>query len=255
MKRALKIVLLVVVVLVVAVGSLLAVTFMGRRPVEDGQEINGIRIVADGFSSVGVIPIGTDQVALVDAGNDQSGEAIKAELARRKLTPDAVTAIFITHGHGDHIGAVGQFPKAQVMALEPEVALVEGREGAHGPVTRLFPVSPTGIHVARALHAGEVVTLGDVGVRVYAMPGHTYGSAAYLVKGVLFVGDSADVASDGSLMGAPWIFSDSQADNRASLVRLAGDLSAEGSAVTAIVPAHSGASTGLDALSAFARDQ
>ena len=253
MKRALKIILLVVVLLVLGVGGVLAATFMGRRPVTDGQTFNRVRVVTDGFSGMGVITIDSRQVALVDAGNDTSGGAILAELSRRQLGPDAVSAIFITHGHADHIGAVKLFPKAQVMALDAEAPLVEGRAGAHGPVTRLFPVRPTGITVTRHLNDGDVVTIGDVPVRVYAVPGHTAGSAAYLADGVLFLGDSADVTSDGALQGAPWIFSDSQPDNRASLARLEQRLAADGANVTAMVPAHSGAADGLAALTAFAQ--
>jgi glyoxylase-like metal-dependent hydrolase (beta-lactamase superfamily II) len=253
MKRILKIAALVVLVLAVGVAALLAVTFMGRRPLIDGQDVGGVRVVADGFAGIVVIPIDDRQVALVDAGQDQAGDAIKRELNRRQLDPAAVTAILLTHGHPDHTGAIRQFPRAQVMALEAEVPLVEGRAGARGPVPRLFPVSPTGVTVTRVLHDGEVVTLGDVPIRVYAVPGHTAGSAAYFVNGALMVGDSADVASDGSLRGAPWLFSDSQAENRASLVRLEQKLVADGATVTAIVPSHSGTAAGLAALTDFVR--
>jgi glyoxylase-like metal-dependent hydrolase (beta-lactamase superfamily II) len=253
MKRILKIAALVVLVLAVGVAALLAVTFMGRRPLIDGQDVGGVRVVADGFAGIVVIPIDDRQVALVDAGQDQAGDAIKRELNRRQLDPAAVTAILLTHGHPDHTGAIRQFPRAQVMALEAEVPLVEGRAGARGPVPRLFPVSPTGVTVTRVLHDGEVVTLGDVPIRVYAVPGHTAGSAAYFVNGALMVGDSAEVASDGSLQVAPWLFSDSQAENRASLVRLEQKLVADGATVTAIVPSHSGTAAGLAALTDFVR--
>lgn len=254
MKRFLKIAALVVVVLVLVLGTLLAVTFMGRRPLTDGQEVGGgLRMIADGFSGIVMIPVGDGDVALIDAGNDQNGEAIKSELSRRQLTPDSVTVILLTHGHPDHIGAIKAFPKAQVMALQTEVPLIEGRAGARGPLPRMFPVSPTGISVTRALTDGEVVTVGNVPIRVYAVPGHTTGSAAYVVNGVVMVGDSADIASDGSLQGAPWLFSDSQSDNRASLVRLEQRLTADGTAVTAIVPSHSGMASGLMPLSEFVR--
>lgn len=253
MKRILKIVGLLVLVLVVSIGVLLAVTFMGRKAIVDGQEIGGARIVQDGYGSMAVIPIDERQVALVDAGEDLEGQAVLAELKRRGLGPEAVSTIFLTHGHPDHIGAIRLFPNAQVMALEGEVPLVEGRAGSRGPVTQLFPVRPTGVKVSRALRAGEVVNLGSTPVRVYAVPGHTAGSAAYLVGGVLFVGDSADVTSEGALQGAPWIFTDSQTDNRASLTNLEQQLVADGAKVTAIVPAHSGAVDGGAALTAFAR--
>ena len=253
MKRVLKIVGGVVLVLAVGVASLLGVTFMGRRAVVDGQEVNGVRVVADGFTSFAVVPIGDRQVALVDAGQDQAAEAILTELSRRQLGPDAVAAILLTHGHPDHAGGTRRFPRAQVMALEAEVPLVEGRAGARGPLPRLFPVRPTGVTVTRALHDGEVVMLGDVAIRVYAVPGHTAGSAAYFVNGVLLLGDSADVTSDGALQGAPWLFSDSQAENRASLVRLEQQLTADGASVTAIVPSHSGSADRLAPLTDFAR--
>lgn len=253
MKRILKFVGLVVLLIVVGVGALIAVTFMGRKAIVDGQEINGIRIIEDGITSFAVVPIDSRQVVLIDAGNDQMGKAVLAELTRRGVGPEAVSTIFLTHGHPDHTGAVNRFPNAQVMALEPDVALVEGRAGSKGPVTRLFPVSATGITVNRALHDGDVVTIGSTAIRVYAVPGHTAGSAAYLVNGVLLIGDAADVKSDGSLQGAPWIFTDSQPEDRASLVRLERQLVGDGAEVKAIVPAHSGAVEGLRVLTEYAR--
>src|SRR5581483_3240511 len=166
MKKILKIVGLVVLVFVLGVGGLLAATFMGRQSITDGAEAGAFRIVKDGVVSVGVIPISDKEVALVDAGNDKSGKAIMDELSRRHLGPDAVTTIMITHGHPDHIGAVAMFPKAQVVALETEVPLIEGRVGAQGPMTRMMPVSPTGITVAKPMKDGDTFMVGPHTVHV-----------------------------------------------------------------------------------------
>ena len=253
MKRLLILVAVVVAVLVLAAAALIVPAFMGRQSISDGAEANGLRVVKDGFVSVVVVPIGDRQVALIDAGNDGSAKAILAELSRRQMGADAVTAIFITHGHPDHTAAAHMFPRADIYALEREVPLVEGREGAHGPVTRLMPARPTGLSVSRPLHDGDSVRVGDTDVRAFAVPGHTAGSAAYLVKGVLVMGDAADVASDGrTIVGAPWVFSDSQAEDRASIVRLAQRLEQEHAAVQAIECAHSGLITaGIAPLTAF----
>jgi glyoxylase-like metal-dependent hydrolase (beta-lactamase superfamily II) len=151
------------------------------------------------------------------------------------------------------VAAIGAFPKAQVMALDAEVALVEGRVRAGGPLPRLFPMSGTGVKVSRPLQDGDVVTLGDVQIRVYAVPGHTAGSAAYLANGVLMIGDSADVTVDGALQGSPWLFSDSQTENRATLVSLERRLVADGVTVAAIVPSHSGTARSVGPLTDFAR--
>jgi len=240
MKKTLKIVGLVILVLVIGVVGLLAAAFMGRQSITDGAEASGMRIVKDGIVSVGVIPISDHEVALVDAGNDKNAKAIIDELSRRHLGPDAVTTILITHGHPDHVGGVAMFPKAQVVSLDVEKPLVEGRVGAKGPMTRLMPVSPTGITVARTVKDGDTFMLGPHAVHVYAVPGHTQGSAAYLVDDVLFMGDAADAKSDGTVIGAPWIFSDSQPQDRASIAALDARLVRDNATVKTIAFAHSG---------------
>jgi glyoxylase-like metal-dependent hydrolase (beta-lactamase superfamily II) len=165
-------------------------------------------------------------------------------------------AILLTHGHPDHRAAVGRFPDAIVLALAAEEPLIAGREAGKGPLSRWFPARPTGVTVDRPLSDGEAFTIGAREFRVFAVPGHTPGSAAYLVDEMLFIGDSADTATDGTLSPATWIFSDDQAVNRASLVALSARLKAEGVRIRAVVPAHSGPMTnGLAELDRFASAQ
>ena len=137
------------------------------------------------------------------------------------------------------------------MALEREVSVIEGAEGFHGPVTQLMPVRPTGVKVTWPVRDGETVMVGDTPVRVFAVPGHTAGSAAYLVNGVLFLGDAADTSDAGKIKGSPRIFSDSRDQDRASLVRLADVL--QNADVKALAFAHSGVRTeGLTPLVTYA---
>jgi hydroxyacylglutathione hydrolase len=254
MKHIVKIVGAIIALLVVLALALVAPAFLGRQSVPEGIEVNGIRIVKDGIVSAAIVPIGEGEVALIDAGNDASGKPILQELSRRGLGPDAVSAILLTHGHPDHVAAIAAFPKARVMALAREVDLIEGRASASGLLARLAPAGPTGIKAAQSLHDGETISLAQTEIRVFGVPGHTAGSAAYLVREVLFLGDAADVGRDGKLRVAPWIFSDSQAEDRASLVSLYRRLVREGVSVKAIVCAHSGAITeGLAPLAAFAQ--
>ncbi len=138
------------------------------------------------------------------------------------------------------------------MALEPDLPLLEGRASWRGPLMRLFP-RLSGMRVTHVLRDGETVTLGKVSVQAFAIPGHTPGSAAYLVNGVLFLGDAADISNDGKIQDPPWITSDDRVEDRAALVRLDQRLAKAGADVKVIACSHSGVLTqGLAPLTAFA---
>lgn len=244
---------LAVVLVMVGVGILIALTFMGRQSIPDGLEINGLRIVKDGIVSICVLPLAGGDVALFDAGNDKTGKAILGELSRLGLGRENVKTIFLTHGHRDHIAGVPLFPNAQVVALSEEVDVAEGRVSPGGPIMRMMPVRPTGVKIHRTLHDGETVNLGTAKVQVFAVPGHTAGSAAYLVNGVLMLGDAADAGSNGHVKSSPWLFSKDRAQDRASVSRLAMRLASEGG-VEALVFAHSGVlKQGIEPLTLAAR--
>jgi glyoxylase-like metal-dependent hydrolase (beta-lactamase superfamily II) len=232
--------LAVIVILVAALALfvVVALPFRTWQRLPEGTEINGMPLIKDGFVSAGLVPLSNHEAALVDAGNDVQAKAILAELSRRGLGPDDVKVILLTHGHSDHIGGIAKFPKAQVMALAPEVDVVAGRSSGGGPILRFRSRRPTGIRLSRTLQDGEVMQLGPYQVRVFAMPGHTPGSAAYAIGENLFLGDSANRGKDGRLKAGHWIFSKSAAQNRKSLVELARRLASD-SSIKALVFAHS----------------
>ena len=229
--------LVVIVILMVAV-AVVVIPFLSWQRLPEGAKINGMYLVKDGFVSAGLVPLSDHEVALVDAGNDVQGKALLAELSRRGLGPDDVKVILLTHGHSDHIGGIAKFQKAQVMALSAEVDVVEGRSSGGGPILRFRSPRPTGIHLSRTLQDGEVIPLGSYQVRVFAVPGHTPGSAAYAIGENLFLGDSANQSKDGRLTGAPWVFCNSAAQNRKSLAELARRLGSD-SSIKTLVFSHS----------------
>jgi hydroxyacylglutathione hydrolase len=251
MKRALKLMGLVLLVVLLAIGGMLAWVFIGNGEIPDGREIEGFaRIVKDGFVSTAVIDLEDGQLALVDAGNDKEGKALRAELSRRGKGPNDVVAVLITHGHPDHVAALPVFPKAQLFAMEAEAASLAGTDEPRGMLRRFVPARPTGLTVSRLLKDGESFALGQRKARAFWVPGHTRGSAAYLVDGILFLGDSADATSKGTVVGAKWLFSKSVNENAKSLRALANRLKADRSPVKWLVFSHSGVVPGLAALDA-----
>jgi glyoxylase-like metal-dependent hydrolase (beta-lactamase superfamily II) len=239
MKRVFKWLGSAAVLLVIVVASLWYYAFGNNRPIVDGQEIvPGVETVKDGFVSIVVLDVGPGKVALIDAGKDASGKAVLAALSRRGLGPAAVAAIFLTHGHPDHTAACKLFPDAQVYALDSEVALV-------GDAAR----------VSHPLKDGEGVDVGGVHVETFGVPGHTQGSAVYLARGVLFFGDSAGGAKDGTMMKAVGLFSKNSKQNVASLVALEARLAPRALAIKALAFAHTGPLFGFEPFAAWSAHQ
>jgi hydroxyacylglutathione hydrolase len=164
--------------------------------------------------------------------------------------PDDIAVVLITHGHPDHVAALRLFPKAQLFAMESEAASIAGTDQPRGLLRRVVPAKPTGLTVNRMLKDGESFELGRRKVQAFWIPGHTRGSAAYLVDGVLFLGDSADATSKGAVVGSKWLFSESTEENARSLRLLVNRLKADRSEVKWLVFSHSGAVAGLAALDA-----
>lgn len=255
-RRAIVVVLALVVLFVglpvVVFGTGLAMAFLGNRPLEDGHALGPhVTTVVDQFAAVYVIDVDAegDGVALVDAG--LAPESLGAALRAHGVEPADVRAVFLTHGHRDHVGGIDALPNAQVYALSREVPLLQGEVASTSPMGRLTGASDSGVRLTRGLRHGDRVQVGGVEVLVWSIPGHTAGSAAYLARGVLFLGDSARGGGDGALRAAPWVFSDDTAQNAASLRALAKEPELRTAEVEHIVFGHTGPLEGAEALEAF----
>jgi glyoxylase-like metal-dependent hydrolase (beta-lactamase superfamily II) len=93
--------------------------------------------------------------------------------------PQAVRTVVLTHLHYDHAGNLGDFPRAEVVVQEAEVAYATGPAMRYGQLNHFFEPDDV-VDVVRRVHAGGVrfvdgaATLVD-GVEVQLVGGHTRG--------------------------------------------------------------------------------
>ena len=130
---------------------------------------------------------------LVDPGDE--GERIVEMVARRGVTPSAV---WLTHAHLDHIGAVSAVRRAWPgipVALHPADQIIYARgaqSAAKYGIPWEQPEPPD-----RGLAEGDVLMVGDHRFDVWHVPGHAPGHVAFISVGVMLGGDCLFAGSVG----------------------------------------------------------
>jgi hydroxyacylglutathione hydrolase len=156
-----------------------------------------------------VAPIGTncyivrrprgDEAVVVDPG----GEAPRILLTLEEMGARC-TAILITHGHWDHLGAVAELADATgapVHMARAERTLLERLDSISPVELGLRPHSPDVL-----LEGGETLRLAGVAFEVVRIPGHSPAHLAYAANGCLFSGDLVFAGGVGrtDLPGGNW---------------------------------------------------
>jgi glyoxylase-like metal-dependent hydrolase (beta-lactamase superfamily II) len=242
MKRFLVIAGICIVALVALFGGLFWYLFGGLQAQQAGLALGpGAEAVYDGFSTAYLLDAGNGFLVLIDAGNDPAGAAILATLQKRNAGPEKVAAIFMTHAHPDHDAAISLFPNAMVYAMQREVPVAQGKE-AYGSVFSKVTgeYNPHPFEIGHTLQDGETVTVGNLEVTAFAVPGHTQGSGAYLTQGVLYLGDAGLISSDQKVVAPSKAFSTDVALGVTSLKQLAEKLQARASEVKLLATGHTG---------------
>ena len=126
----------------------------------------------------------TKAAAIIDPGD--TVPEIKELVKKDNLD---VRAIFLTHGHYDHVGGVAALRKKYKdipVYLHPEDA---GTDTELMPTRALDPVT--------LWRDGDVVMVGELQVEVLHTPGHSAGSVTLRCQDVLFTGDTLFTQSVG----------------------------------------------------------
>lgn len=134
---------------------------------------------ADGrFGENGYIVHEKDAAYVIDPGFN--GQAIKKYIIDNKLD---VTAIFLTHGHYDHISSIVDFPGIITYAHKEEKELLAD------PDRNLSSFTGEQIRAVNvSFFSGESSEIE--GFRIYHTPGHTQGSVIITRGNFIFSGDT-----------------------------------------------------------------
>lgn len=134
----------------------------------------------------------TRQGVVIDPGD--SGDMILSRIEENKLTIDK---ILLTHGHLDHIGAVGYVRKA----LGAKVYIHKGdAEMLISPEVNMSAYTPTPVQTNGAdilVEDNQEIEFGETKLTVLHTPGHSPGGISLYGEGVVFTGDTIFLGSVG----------------------------------------------------------
>ena len=141
----------------------------------------GLYMIQDFDDTKMYLVVGSTRALLVDAG---LGTGDLRGLVER-LIGDRPLDVVITHGHPDHIAAMGQFQdRYGVFMNHRDLPMVQGFVERLGYRIDLEQIED--------LHAGAVFDLGDRTLRVYEVPGHSPGHTVLFdhASGLLLASDA-----------------------------------------------------------------
>ena len=153
------------------------------KPIKTGEVLPNVFAIVTSMVNFYLVKANQKYIAF-DAGGSAS-TAIQ-ELEKLIINPDDVDAVFLTHTDSDHTGAIGLFKQAAVYISKQEVQMIDGstRRSILLGFNKLKCPYET-------LDDGGSVDIEGIDVKCIITPGHTKGSACFIVDGkYLFSGDN-----------------------------------------------------------------
>ena len=137
------------------------------------------------------------EIILFDTGINPS--VAKNGLKKLGLSNDMVKTIFLTHSDFDHIGGIDAFPDADVYISKMEEQMITGQ------TPRRFFVYNRHLSKYNVMTNNEIKNINGNEIRICETPGHTAGSASYIINNTIMIsGDLLNISRDKKIK--PFLF-------------------------------------------------
>ena len=170
------------------------------KPLNTGWIDEHVACVRDWVANIFVYRKGETTI-MIDAGYNY--ERLEEKMGWLGIDPKSIRDILITHQDTDHVGAVeadspGLFRHAKLYVGEIENRYLTG-EARRKVIYHLYKLPQVTINNEKVLLKDEqIFHIGDIEIRCFLVPGHTWGHMVYLIDGkYLFTGDTLWFGADG----------------------------------------------------------
>ena len=170
------------------------------KPLNTGWIDEHVACVREWVANIFVYRKGETTI-MIDAGYNY--ERLEEKMGWLGIDPKSIRDILITHQDTDHVGAVeadspGLFRRAKLYVGEIENRYLTG-EARRKVIYHLYKLPQVTINNEKVLLKDEqIFHIGDIEIRCFLVPGHTWGHMVYLIDGkYLFTGDTLWFGADG----------------------------------------------------------
>jgi glyoxylase-like metal-dependent hydrolase (beta-lactamase superfamily II) len=199
------------------------------QPLPTGKILENLYAVRDRDVNLFVYKT-LNTVICFDAG--YGGRRLYREFSRIGVDPCSVTHLFLTHSDVDHAGGMSEFRNATKYLPQREVCMTNGSTPRF---MNIYFNSNKHFAGCRLLRDKETVDIDSVTVGLIETPGHTPGSACYVIGGrILITGDTLFIRA-GKVQNMIEFYNMDTETQRSSISGLAGLED-----ITLICSAHSG---------------
>ena len=178
--------------LIITVAIIFLLNFLigtkSMTPAETGAINDSVWCVKERFVNAYIFK-GEKSYLMIDAGLGR--KKFKHEMDKLGINPDQITTILLTHTDGDHTGSIGLYKNAAVYMHKDEEQMINGTTGKTKYFKTKWKYGPY-----KLLDDNDTLTIDGVKIKIIHTPGHTPGSACYIIgNDYLVTGDNLIVES------------------------------------------------------------